>query len=283
LAQAPAHAIGLEPDTIAFFEALCQRWGLTAARYRDSILARRQAACLRALRATSPIDGVRAIAADRAASERALGAVMIGVTEFFRDAAVFATLRCLLRSLKRGSEPLSVLSVGCSDGSELYSLAMLMAEQGLLAGARLRGIDCRPGAVESAVAGIYSTSAADAVPPALRARYMSPMLHSELPHAPLGPRMHTVRVVDGLRAACQWAVADAFTLSFDAEAADACDLILCRNLTIYLTPGSAAALWALCVDGLRPGGLLVVGKAERPPAEIRPRLSQIGACMYRRR
>jgi chemotaxis protein methyltransferase CheR len=272
-------AARLEPVSYAFFEALCQRWGLSAARYRHSILARRTAACLRALRAATPAEGVRVLAGNSAASERALAAVMIGVTEFFRDEAVFDTLRAALRARAESGQPLRVLSVGCSDGSELYSLAMLLAEDGLLDGAELRGLDCRPAAIATARAGLYPAAAVQKIEPTLRTRYLTG--GDELPRRSRRDTAGYVRVAAELLAACRFAVADAFGPALGTGPPQ--EVILCRNLAIYLTPEASAELWARCLQKLAPGGLLVVGKAERPPPELRPRLSRVGACVYRKR
>jgi chemotaxis protein methyltransferase CheR len=264
-----------------FFETLCAAWGLTASRYRDSILSRRQAACLRSLRATSPANGVDRISLDSAASERALGAVMIGVTEFFRDPEVFAALRPMLHSLKGNAESLRALSIGCSDGSELYSLAILLAEEGLLAGTRLHGVDCRPGAIRSATAGVYAVSALDAMDPTLRARYFEPVSGTAMMLSRAASCTPWMQVSHELRARCRWSVGDAFRLPPELDRVRASDLVLCRNLAIYLTPESAAELWERCAGQLRPGGLLVTGKAERPPARTRSLLERIGPCIYR--
>lgn len=256
--------VKLENDSVFFFEKLCGAWGLSASRYRDSIFARRQAACLRSLRAASPGDGARLIGTDSEASERALGAVMIGVTEFFRDPAVFEALRPMLGGLRRVAEPLRALSIGCSDGSELYSLAILLAEEGMLSDAWLHGVDCRPAAIRSAMAGVYTAAALDALAPALRARYFQD---------------HRIT----LRDHCRWSVGDAFNLPPEVDAPGTRDLVLCRNLAIYLNLESAAELWGRCVAQLRPGGLLVTGKAERPPGRIRSDLERVGPCIYRRK
>ena len=56
------------------------------------------------------------------------------------------------------------------------------------------------------------------------------------------------------------------------------DVILWRNLAIYLNPGPAASIWARLVGALAPGGYLVVGKAERPPAGLG--LSPRCRCIY---
>jgi chemotaxis protein methyltransferase CheR len=278
-AVVPLGPQALDHDSQAFFDALCALWGLEASRYRDSILARRKAACLRALGAASAADGLRAIRSSRRAAERALGAVMIGVTEFFRDPGVFQALEALLRGLERPGQPLRALSLGCSDGSELYSLAILLAEQGLLGQARLLGIDARPAAIEAARAGVYPDAAVAHLPVGRRQRYFA-----AIPAGRRGgssARVPHVAVSSELRAACQWLAADAFALP--PEGNDVYDLMMCRNVAIYLNPEGAAALWALCLAQVRPGGLIIVGKAERPPSDVRSSLSQIGPCIYRRK
>ncbi len=271
-------AITLNPESAAYFDALCARWGLRAQRYRASIFLRRQAASLRALRAGSARDGAVALMRDAGAAERALSAVMIGVTSFFRDPRVFSTLRDHVRAMHRGRGPLRVLSIGCSDGSELYSLAILMKEDGLLRGSRLLGIDCRPAAIAKAQEGLYSAQAIEAIPADLRFKYFNPVNRSL---QRCGKRQ-LLRISDRLRAACRWQVADAFTHGLGEDAGKH-DVILCRNLAIYLTPAAAGELWSMLVSQLRPGGLLLVGKAERPTPEVRSLLIRRSRCLYQRR
>jgi chemotaxis protein methyltransferase CheR len=273
----------LDGDSAAFFGALCSLWGLEASHYRDSIFARRKSACLRALGVTSPVEGLGVISRDRRAAERALGTVMIGVTELFRDAAVFQSLGGLLRGLKRPGQSLRALSVGCSDGSELYSLAILLAEQGLLPEARLTGMDARPAAIEVARAGVYPAAALAMLSPVLRSRYFAPVPAAPRRGRNAGFSVPQVQAHDSLRNACQWTAADAFSLGAGGEGAGQYDLVLCRNVAIYLKPEAAAALWALCIAQVRPGGLMVAGKAERPPVDVRAELTLAGPCIYRRR
>jgi chemotaxis protein methyltransferase CheR len=280
--SAPQSGASLGPESEAFFDSLCGTWGIDAAHYRESILTRRQGACLRALGASSPADGIAALA-DAHRAERALGALMIGVTGFFRDPAVFLTLGVLLPLLEHADRPLRVLSVGCSDGSELYSVAILLAERDLLGRAQLHGFDVRPAALDVARAGVYPAAAVATLPPECRERYFLPAHPGEQRHAALGSA-DLVRVADKLRDACTWTAADAFGMGLDVPfGGGEYDLVLCRNLVIYLKNDSAARLWQLCTDRLRPGGLLVTGKAERPPAVLRHRLRSVGACIYRRR
>ena len=58
------------------------------------------------------------------------------------------------------------------------------------------------------------------------------------------------------------------------------DVILCRNTMIYLRADASAQLAQKLEALLRPGGVLVLGKAERPAGARR--LVPAGPCVYRR-
>jgi chemotaxis protein methyltransferase CheR/two-component system CheB/CheR fusion protein len=55
-------------------------------------------------------------------------------------------------------------------------------------------------------------------------------------------------------------------------------LIACRNFAIYLQHPAAARLWRRLHSSLRPGGLLLTGKAERPTSGF----LRAGPCLYRK-
>jgi chemotaxis methyl-accepting protein methylase len=191
-----------------------------------------------------------------------LSTLLIGVTEFLRDPAVFAFLAAegLARVETRPGNSLHAVSLGCSDGRELYSVAFLLAERGLLDRSVLTGVDCRTAALAAAHAGWYEPSALDAVPVAWRARYFS-------------PEGSGYRIAPRLRARARWRRHDVCTTALPAA-----DIILCRNLLIYLERAAAAELWRSVVGALAPGGLLVTGRAERPPLELK--LTRLAPCIY---
>lgn len=278
VAREPA-SVELDAASAAFFDTLCGAGGLRADRYRPSILQRRRAACFRAVRASSPADATNVVVRDRAAAGRALGAVMIGVTSFFRDPMVFESLRDMLRPL-HNRKGIDAMSVACSDGSELYSLAMLLAEERLLASARLWGLDCRTEAVANAANGVYSAESVRGFDPGMQLRYLQPAgVRSDGQSTRPGP---CVQVSEPVRAACRWMTADVFNIPENGELPRQFDLVMCRNLAIYLTPAASSELWRLLVEKLRPGGLLVVGKAERPSTSMSQVLAKVGPCIYRK-
>lgn len=243
---------------------LLERAGLPPDCYRDVPLQRRAPACMRALRVKSVAELRHAIETRPELLAVVIDALLIGVTSPFRDEPVFNHLarEVLPELLARCASP-CILSVGCSDGAELYSMAMLLAEAGRLDGARLLGIDCRVSAIERARQGLLSAEARRAIPPALQARYTQP--------APPG-----WQVAAELRASTTWEVADVFARDDTA----AWDMVLCRNVAIYLTAPAAERLWRRLIQWLRPGGILVTGKAEKPPS---PELVRLAPCIYKAR
>jgi len=254
------------PDDDAFLIWLLDRSGLEGASYRLETLRRRLPSCLRALRVRSVTEARRLLGAQSELLGTALTATVIGVTSFFRDAPVFATLRdevlpSLLASAAR--LPLRIWSIGCSDGPELYSVAMLLDEIGMLEHAILLGTDCRPDAIRQARSGDFDPLALREIEPRLEATYFR---YAD----------GRWRIDERLPKAATWRVGNVLAVPEPGF----WDLILCRNLAIYLTEDAVTTLWTRVQGCLRPGGILVTGKAERPHGARG--LSMIKPCIYRR-
>ena len=253
---------------VQFLQWLFDRANLDASAYRPGSLLRRVPACLRGLRVDGPEQAVRLLTRNPALIGPALNTLLIGVTGPFRDRVVFDCLRdrvlpaLAARGWSRGARGLRVWSAGCSDGAELYSLAMLLDERSLLACSDLLGTDARIEAIEAAAAGVLAPGAVEAVPPHLRKHCIA----SE----------DGVYVSDSLRRRTRWRHADVLA----SVEPGPWDLILCRNLTMYLQPEAASALYRRLEGEMAPGGFLVLGKAERPHGA--ERLRPAGPCVYRR-
>lgn len=231
---------------------LLARAGLDPDAYRATPLQRRVPACLRALGVTSEAAALRALQREPAPRAEALSALLLGVTSFFRDDEVFARLeRQVVPRLRGLDRAPRVLSVGCASGAELYSVAMLLAEAGLIAGATLTGIDARPDAIAAARGGVFAPAALTGLSDARRHRHLEP--------APGGER-----IAGRLRQHTTWRLADATR----GLPPGPWDLVLCRNLIIYLQAHCAATLYARLRGALAPGGVLVLGRAERPPRAL---------------
>jgi chemotaxis protein methyltransferase CheR len=262
---AVAAEVSLPRGAADFIHWLFQQIGVDAGQYRAETLSRRLTACLRGLRVAAVDEARRLLERQPQLIPSAIDTMLVGVTSFFRDPDVFAMLADgVLPDLARGRSGLHVWSAGCSDGAELYSVGMLFAPLGWLASSYLLGTDCRAVAIQQARAGWFSPAACATAPPLLRARY----LQDE------GGR---VRASALLRSALRWRVANLL----QAAEPGLWDIILCRNTAMYLQSEATARLWRQLEAALRPGGLLVVGKAERPVGV--KGFEPLGPCLYRRK
>jgi chemotaxis protein methyltransferase CheR len=242
-----------------------QRAGLDPASYRHAPLGRRLTALQRALRADTDAAMQARLLAHPDLLPLALSTLLIGVTGFFRDTMVFGVLRdVVVPALVRRPGPIRVWSLGCSTGAELASVALLLADAGVSDRATLLGTDCRADVIDEARAGWFPESALAGVETQTRDRYFERERQGWRLAAPVRRRM-AWHVLDGTRdvAAGPW------------------DLVLCRNVAIYLQADVCSTMLRRVDRELTPGGYLVLGKAERPPAGLAP--GARGQCVYQRR
>jgi chemotaxis protein methyltransferase CheR len=258
-----------EPPVATLEEQAFLRWlfrlrRLHATYYRDETLQRRLPACLRALRAGSLQQARLILARSPELVDTAISALLIGVTSLFRDTPVFQWLaqRVLPELLAETGGKLRVWSIGCSDGAELYSIAMLLREMNALDQSELLGTDCRADAVARAALGRFLLEDMRNLPVETIDR-----------HFVRHPQHMEIR--QEIRQRLQWQVQD----MVQTQPSQRWDLVLCRNVIMYMRPTVILRAWEHLEQALRPGGVLVVGKAERPIA-VRP-LQMIAPCIYR--
>ncbi|HCR13444.1 MAG TPA: histidine kinase, partial [Desulfovibrio sp.] len=188
---------------------------------------------------------------------RLLGTLFIGVTAFFRDPDAFEVLRArvlpvIFRDRKPG-DPARFWVAGCSTGEEAYSLAMLTAEYlertGSRAEFKIFATDIDPDAVAAARKGRYSLRVLQQMPKERLDRYFKAERREKAIVPSLRERVLVVR---------HNLLADPPFLRTD--------LVVCRNLLIYLTPKLQERALGLLHQALNPGGFLFLGPSE----SIRP-------------
>jgi chemotaxis protein methyltransferase CheR len=86
---------------------------------------------------------------------RLLDFLTVPVSEMFRDPSYFRALREHVVPILRTYPSLKVWVAGCSTGEEVYSLAILLREEGLLARTLIYATDINPHSLQKAQAGIY--------------------------------------------------------------------------------------------------------------------------------
>lgn len=181
--------------------------------------------------------------------------LLIGVTRFFRDPAAWTQLRdqvipALLADRPTGGA-LRAWTAGCSTGEEAYSLAMIFkeaVEQLHLSQSfslQIFATDLDRDAITEARQGVYSENITSDVSPERLQRFF-------------------IKEANGYRISA--AIRKMVTLAPQNVVMDPpftkLDLMICRNLLIYLTTKLQTQLLSLFHYSLNPNGVLFLGSAE---------------------
>lgn len=95
---------------------------------------------------------------DRTCFERLIYSLSIPVTEMFRDPGLFLTFRQKVVPLLRTYPYIRIWHAGCSTGEEVYSMAILLQEEGLYEKARIYATDMNNRSLQQAKEGVYEIS-----------------------------------------------------------------------------------------------------------------------------
>src|SRR5262249_15232133 len=155
--------------------------------------------------------------------------LLIGVTQFFRDHEAFERIAGVLSELLRGLSPsdeLRVWVMGCASGEEAYSMAILVGEQRDALGrsnpVKIFATDIHGQALRIARAGVDDEASLAMLTPARRRRWFTALGAGKL------------QIVPELRSMVVFAPHNVLRdVPFNKL-----DVIVCRNLLIYLGPAA---------------------------------------------
>ncbi|WP_408959144.1 CheR family methyltransferase [Natrinema sp. 74] len=243
-------------DLLAFVE---DELSFATSHYNDSYLDRRVSSRMRRTQNESYESYLATLRSDSDEQEALLEALSINVTGFFRNPDVWSGLRAVLRRLTATTEPVRVWSAACADGREPYSLAMLARDDPEIDGASVYvlGTDISEPALETARNGIYEESRTIDLDEQLS------FLDDYHRYVDVDGR--TYRVRDNVRRNVRFQRHD---LINDAPKSGF-DLVVCRNLFIYIDNAYKESMLETIARSLRPAGYLVIGKAETIPPNLK--------------
>lgn len=138
-----------------FLEALYRYYGFDFRDYALASLKRRIWNTVKAERLTSVSGLQEKVLHDSACLERFLLGLSVHVTSMFRDPSFFLTFRQKVVPLLRTYPFIRIWLAGCSTGEEVYSMAILLQEEGLYHRCRIYATDMNELVLKKAKAGIY--------------------------------------------------------------------------------------------------------------------------------
>ena len=184
----------------------------------------------------------------------ALDLLTSGETYFFRHREQLSLLsRQILPALAEAnasSRRLAIWSAGCSSGEEAYTVAILLHESGLFDGwnVRIFGNDLSHERIELARQGCYFQGAFRSTDEHIRKTYFH-------------EAGRIWQVHENLRRLCQFAAVNLLGPDHDALVGRM-DVVLCRNVLIYLDERARSRVIENLYERLAPGGYLLLGHSE---------------------
>ncbi|MBA1276571.1 MULTISPECIES: CheR family methyltransferase [Pseudomonadaceae] len=136
-------------------EAIYLRYSYDFRDYSGASLKRRVLLALKQMQCESISELQRKILYDPQAFMELLQFLTIPVSEMFRDPSYYLALREQVVPVLRTYPSLKIWIAGCSTGEEVYSMAILLREEGLLERTILYATDINPRSLEQARQGIF--------------------------------------------------------------------------------------------------------------------------------
>ena len=191
---------------------------------------------------------IELIGSDKDAAEALKDFLTINVTEFFRDTQAWQDLKNnVLPGLLESGKPLNIWSAGCSQGSEPYTLSMILDEMAPRRNHKILATDLDAAMLERARnAGPYSLSELKNFSTAQLAKWFDREDDGRYKVNQTIRKRVTVKRHNLLL--------DRFESGFD--------LIVCRNVVIYFSDEAKRDLNQRFSNALRPGGIFFIGGTE---------------------
>lgn len=177
----------------------------------------------------------------------------INITEMFRDPPFFLAVRQKVVPLLQTYPFIKIWHAGCSTGEEIYSMAILLKEEGLLCRSQLYATDINTTVLEQAKSGIvpinnikqYTVNYQKAGGTCSFADYYN-------------ARYDSAKLDDSLLEKIVFADHNLVTDGVFGEM----NMIICRNVMIYFNKNLQNRVYKLFLESLCNGGFLCIGAKE---------------------
>lgn len=234
-------------------EAIYLLYGYDFRSYSKASLRRRVMHRLGMSGLPSVIRMVEQVLHDRQFFATLLNDLTVNVTEMYRDPEFYLSFRREIVPILKTFPFIKIWHAGCATGEEIYSMAILLQEEGLYDRAILYATDIDKGVLAQARKGIYPMSSI---------KLYSDNYHQAGGRASLSDyytaRYDSVIMEQGLKRNIVFADHDLATDQVFGEM----NVIVCRNVLIYFDRELQKRVFHLFRDSLDMGGILCLGSKE---------------------
>ena len=251
IAQDTATVTDIELD--ALIEAIFRKYGYDFREYSRAHVKRRVLNRMRLSRLESISMMQHEMLRNLDFAEQLLADLSINVTEMFRDPLFYKAVREHVVPILKTWSYIKVWHAGCSTGEEVYSMAILLKEEGLYDRSQIYATDFNQYVLKHAREGIY---------PAEQMKKYARNYQASGPKGSFSDYYHAQydsAIMDAsLKKNIVWANHNLVT---DADFAET-QLIICRNVLIYFNKDLQNKVHKLFNNSLVNGGILCLGNKE---------------------
>lgn len=178
-------------------------------------------------------------------------ALVVGETFLFRDGQLWNLIeKTLLPGLAELAQPMWMWSAGCSTGEEAYTLAIVARRALKNMSPRILATDVNPKAIAAARVGVYGQWSLRGV-------------DADKRDGLTVNGTQTVRVHDDVKAMVRFETHNLSDMTaYPPSGVQSLELILCRNVLIYMSQAMRSTIVRALATTLTPGGLLILGHGE---------------------
>jgi len=259
----------ISDDELAEIGTILSMWRpFRISAYKDKCMKRRVAIRMRSTRCRTAADYCNLLRQSPLELDQLQKALTIHVSQFFRNPSMFEALRQeILPELYRRCkaerrERLRIWCLGCSSGEEPYSIAILLREyfsrELREVPTIIQGTDIDEDTIRAAGVAEFGEDRLKEISDELLSRYFRQV-------------GRLFRLVPEARQMVEFVRGDITATAGYMQS----DLVLCRNTLIYFTRQDQEKILHGIADILPTGGILVLGKSETLPGDVRKRFETV--------
>jgi chemotaxis protein methyltransferase CheR len=242
---------GVEIDML--LNGIRNRYGYDFSHYSRASLKRRLERVLAQTRLANFSELLERLVQDEQSFDEFLKIMSITVTEMFRDPDFYQAVRKHVVPVLKTYPFIKIWHAGCATGEEVYSMALLLHEEGFLDRARIYATDFNKHSLDTASQGVYSAKSMGAS----AAKYREAGGKGHFPDY-YSAGYDLAKFKDFLKERITFSYHNLVTDGVFGEM----NMICCRNVLIYFDKTLQDQVLSKFSESLRHGGFLCLGNRE---------------------
>jgi chemotaxis protein methyltransferase CheR len=234
----------------ALMHALKNRYGLDFTNYEKKSLKRSIARLMMKHKMTSMLELWAKIIKNKEFFERGIDDLLVNLTELFRNPDAWIMIRDDILNHFSRSARLNVWHAGCSTGEEVYTMAIVLEEKGMLRKTKAWATDLSSVALAKAIKGEYSLIIIE--------QYLKPFLKF-YPDKKMAHFFDFNESHASIKARYRQHVSFQRHNLVHDDSNEQQDIIFCRNVMIYFDEKLKIQVLELFERSLKEGGFLIIG------------------------